>query len=150
MEQLQMKMIMDEQKHRSMINERTNMNQIRTRTLVDAEIQREHIKNALYHMSVWNTFDPNIITHIITASSSNAIIQEKTVDELVRKTAMSMSQKKRRRIIRSSSTADEYNPRSTQMASTHGGTFSPESEALKGTQNQFQSNEKQVKDERDQ
>ncbi len=48
-------------------------------------------------MSVWNTFEPGIINHIVTSANSNAIISDKTVDELVRKTAIREETRKRMR-----------------------------------------------------
>ena len=58
------------------------MKNMRVHTLVESEIQRESIKNALYQMSVWNTFDPKIIDHIIGKEKYGK--GEMTVDEIVR------------------------------------------------------------------
>ena len=47
-----------------MVDERNLLKNIRIQTLVESEIERDSIKNALYQMSVWNTFDPKVIYHI--------------------------------------------------------------------------------------
>lgn len=60
-----MKQDTEKQRYTAMVGERQNLKMIKTQTLVESEIQREHIKNALYQMSVWNTFEPKVINHII-------------------------------------------------------------------------------------
>lgn len=87
------KLMSDEQRYKSMVEERNHLKDIRIKTLVESEIQREHIKNALYQMSVWNTFDPKIIYHIIGKEKhfegQGLGGGDLTVDEMVRKTAIS-------------------------------------------------------------
>ena len=64
-EKMQEKLEMDKLRHTAMVTERQNLKQIRVQALFESEIQREDIRNALYHMSVWNTFDPKIIQSIV-------------------------------------------------------------------------------------
>lgn len=76
-----------------MVEEREFLKSVRIKTLVESEIQRENIKNALYQMSVWNTFDPKVIYHIIGKEKhyegQGIGGGDLTVDELVRKAAIS-------------------------------------------------------------
>jgi hypothetical protein len=81
-----------------MVEERNYLKNMKIKTLVESEIQREHIKNAIYQMQVWNTFDPKIIYHIV---GKEKLYEGKgvgggdlTVDELVRKTAITQHRKK--------------------------------------------------------
>ena len=81
-----------------MVGERNVLNTVRIKTLVNSEIQRQQIKNALYQMSVWNTFDPKIIHHIIGAEKSKKQgfgRSEISVEELVRVTAVSQQRKRK-------------------------------------------------------
>mmetsp|Transcript_18582 Transcript_18582/g.17668 ORF Transcript_18582/g.17668 Transcript_18582/m.17668 type:complete len:96 (+) Transcript_18582:116-403(+) len=86
------KLSMDELRHHAMVDERRFLSQNRIQTLIKSEIQREQIKNALYSMSVWNTFQPKVINHILLLSGKSSDI---TIDELVRKTALSAKGKRR-------------------------------------------------------
>lgn len=42
------KLDIDQERYTSMVDERNLLKDIRVKTLVESEIQREHIKNALY------------------------------------------------------------------------------------------------------
>ena len=64
-EQMVEKLEGDKLRYEAMTSERSHLKSVRVQTLVESEIQRENIRNALYQMSVWNTFDPKIIFHIM-------------------------------------------------------------------------------------
>ena len=51
--------------------------------LFNLERQREDVRNWMYQMSVWNTFNPNIVKRLFTGTHSKSP-NTKTINELVR------------------------------------------------------------------
>jgi hypothetical protein len=106
-EQLLGRLDQQQRRYQSMVEERQRMNAARIRTLVESEIQREHVKNALYQMAVWNTFDPKIIYHIIGQEKQyegqGMGGTDLTIEELVRKTAISQSRARKNKHFHMSS-----------------------------------------------
>jgi hypothetical protein len=73
-------------RHAMLIREKEKMKAEKKEVMVNSEIQRTHVKNALHHMSVWNTFDESVIHTIIHKSPQKLSVEEPTVDEMVRLT----------------------------------------------------------------
>jgi hypothetical protein len=48
----------------AMADQRSELKNIRKRALNEMERQRQDIKNALYHMTVWNSFSPKVVEKI--------------------------------------------------------------------------------------
>lgn len=48
----------------AMADQREHMKHVRQKVLSDMEKQRQDIRNALYHMSVWNYYSPKIVQKI--------------------------------------------------------------------------------------
>ncbi|CDW84944.1 UNKNOWN [Stylonychia lemnae] len=101
-EQLVSKLDQDQSRYSALVDERNYLKEVRIKTLIESEIQRENIKNALYQMSVWNTFDPKIIFHIMGKEryyeGQGIGGGDLTIEELVRKTAV--SQQRQRKVNR--------------------------------------------------
>jgi len=55
---LQDKLNLDSMRHSQMLTERQSLKSTSIKTLVESEIQRSKIKQAVYQMQVWNTFHP--------------------------------------------------------------------------------------------
>ena len=55
---------MEDMKIEAMAEQRNELKSVRTKALSDMEKQRGDIKNALYHMTVWNSFSPNVVENI--------------------------------------------------------------------------------------
>jgi len=55
---------MEDMKIEAMAEQRNQLKNVRTKALGDMERQRQDIKSALYHMTVWNSFSPKIVEKI--------------------------------------------------------------------------------------
>jgi len=58
------KLSMEDMKIEAMAEQRNQLKNVRTKALGDMERQRQDIKSALYHMTVWNSFSPKIVEKI--------------------------------------------------------------------------------------
>jgi len=62
---MRQKLAMEDMKIEAMAEQRNGLKDVRTKALSDMEKQRQDIKNALYHMTVWNSFSPKVVEKIV-------------------------------------------------------------------------------------
>lgn len=63
-DKMRAKLAMEDMKIEAMAEQRNDLKNVRTQALSDMEKQRQDIKNALYHMTVWNSFSPVVVEKI--------------------------------------------------------------------------------------
>lgn len=95
-DQLRDKLELDEKRKQAMRDQRIDLKEVRMRALFSMERQRQEIRNALFQMSVWNTFDPNLVKQIFNQKHSKGGSQ--SIEELVRQTASRHKLNKRRQM----------------------------------------------------
>lgn len=76
------KLSMEDMKIEAMADQRSHLKDVRKKALNDMERQRQDIRNALYHMTVWNSFSPKVVDKI--CSSKNKDRNQPTIEEMVR------------------------------------------------------------------
>lgn len=117
-ERMREKLAMEDMKIEAMADQRNELKDVRKKALNEMERQRQDIKNALYHMTVWNSFSPKVVEKIWNAKASAA--NRPTVEEMVRVHAAKEHLKKDKNKHRRTSSALELRPlRSSQSSKKH-------------------------------
>lgn len=81
-EKMRDKLFIEDLKIEAMADQRSQLKEVRQRALEDMERQRQDIRQALYHMTVWNSFSPRVVK---TICDPKARMKENvTIDEMVR------------------------------------------------------------------
>lgn len=75
------KLAMEDVKIETMADQRDELKKVRKKALNEMERQRQDIKNALYHMTVWNSFSPKVVEKIC---NSKEVGKKYTIEEMVR------------------------------------------------------------------
>lgn len=84
-ERMRDKLLMEDLKIEAMSDQRSQLKQVRQKALSEMERQRQDIRNALYHMTVWNSFSPKIVEKICNQKVHSG--NKPTIEEMVRKNA---------------------------------------------------------------
>jgi len=99
------------------LKEQEKLKKLRLKTLFDAEHQREEVREALYQMSVWNSWDTNIVKSLVVpldSSNFQRTTRCTTVETLVRKSAAFSRAQERLRMedqsMRNSVSLSKHNP----------------------------------------
>lgn len=106
-DKMRQKLAMEDMKIEAMADQRNELKNVRTKALSDMEKQRQDIKNALYHMTVWNSFSPKVVEKI--CNSKNAT-KKQTIEEMVRVHAAKENIRKRHKGHRRSGSALNLRP----------------------------------------
>ena len=83
---LQEKLAIEDMRKQKMREQREKLTKIRMRELFKMERQRQDVKNALFQMSVWNTFDSQLVSDIFKERRQGG---KPTIGEQVRKNCVS-------------------------------------------------------------
>lgn len=92
-EKMREKLALEDMKIEAMAEQRNELKNVRKRALNDMERQRQDIQNALYHMTVWNSFSPKVVEKI--CNSKPDAPKKRTIEEMVRVHAAKEHLKKR-------------------------------------------------------
>ena len=92
-QQLRFKIQEEGMRHNAMQEEKHHLKNVRMKALFDMEKQRGDVRNALYQMSVWNTYASDIVNTIFHAESG--VAPSSTIDELVRLKAIEAQRKRK-------------------------------------------------------
>ncbi|CAI2361509.1 unnamed protein product [Moneuplotes crassus] len=80
-DKMRAKIALKDMKIEAMAEQKYDLKNVRTQALSDMEKQRQDIKNALYHMTVWNSFSPAIVNEICNSKKAR---KNRTIEEMVR------------------------------------------------------------------
>jgi hypothetical protein len=76
------KLTNEDMKIEAMADQRAVLKNVRQKALSDMERQRQDIRNALYHMTVWNSFSPKVVQNICNQKAIGG--KNPTIEEMVR------------------------------------------------------------------
>lgn len=106
-DQMRQKLQMEDVKIETMADQRAQLKNMRQKALSDMERQRQDIRNALYHMTVWNSFSPKVVKKICNQKHG---AQKATIEEMVRKNAAKEHLKKSKNKYKRTSSAVQLRP----------------------------------------
>jgi hypothetical protein len=111
------KLVMEDMKIEAMAEQRCELKNVRTKALSDMEKQRQDIKTALYHMTVWNSFSPKVVEEIcnsdhdnLSYKPNNKSMQKHTIEEMVRLQAAQENIRKKNKGHRRTGSALQLKP----------------------------------------
>eukprot|EP01022_Parablepharisma_sp_SALTPOND_P017092 TRINITY_DN265_c0_g1_i1.p2 TRINITY_DN265_c0_g1~~TRINITY_DN265_c0_g1_i1.p2 ORF type:complete len:700 (+),score=132.39 TRINITY_DN265_c0_g1_i1:6628-8727(+) len=82
----------DDMRRVAFATQKDEFKSLRVKNQVEAQMQRQLIRTALYHMAVWNVWDMDVVQQIISDPTCTA---SKTVEDLIRQKASFVQREKR-------------------------------------------------------